>query len=457
MRALVTGGAGFIGSNLVDALLDRGDEVTVVDNLATGRLGTSTAPAAAGSPSTRSTSATPSACQGLRRRAARHRLPPRRADRRAQVDRGSGVGRRVNVGGTINVLEAARRSRASRGSSTPRPAARSTATSSRSRRPRARRRAPMAAYGRASSAPRRTAAGTSASTACRRDAALRQRLRPAPGPARRGRGHRDLLRRLIAASARRSSATGARRATTSSSPTSWRRTSPPRRTPRRTASTTSAPAASAPCSRCWRAARAAGLGDDELQPESRRRASASSSAAPSTSAARAPSSGFTAQADLDEGMRAHARVGARRGGGLDAGRCRSAPRTRRSSTNGVRPDRGREAPRALARDVGRRQGGARHGAGAADRPDERPGVVAEVGCGDGAVLGELGRRGFGTTRVGFEIAASAVGIAAERPEIDEAARVRRDPPSGRRRRLRPRRSRPTSSSTSPRPRRSCGR
>jgi len=37
MRALVTGGAGFIGSNLVDALLDRGDEVTVVDDLATGK------------------------------------------------------------------------------------------------------------------------------------------------------------------------------------------------------------------------------------------------------------------------------------------------------------------------------------------------------------------------------------------------------------------------------------
>jgi UDP-glucose 4-epimerase len=37
MRALVTGGAGFIGSNLVDALVERGDDVTVVDNLATGK------------------------------------------------------------------------------------------------------------------------------------------------------------------------------------------------------------------------------------------------------------------------------------------------------------------------------------------------------------------------------------------------------------------------------------
>jgi UDP-glucose 4-epimerase len=36
MRLIVTGGAGFIGSHLVDALLARGDEVHVVDNLATG-------------------------------------------------------------------------------------------------------------------------------------------------------------------------------------------------------------------------------------------------------------------------------------------------------------------------------------------------------------------------------------------------------------------------------------
>jgi UDP-glucose 4-epimerase len=37
MRAVVTGGAGFVGSNLVDALIARGDDVTVVDNFATGK------------------------------------------------------------------------------------------------------------------------------------------------------------------------------------------------------------------------------------------------------------------------------------------------------------------------------------------------------------------------------------------------------------------------------------
>lgn len=37
MRTLVTGGAGFIGSHLVDALVERGDDVVVLDNLATGR------------------------------------------------------------------------------------------------------------------------------------------------------------------------------------------------------------------------------------------------------------------------------------------------------------------------------------------------------------------------------------------------------------------------------------
>lgn len=37
MRALVTGGAGFIAAHIAQALLDRGDEVLVVDNLVTGR------------------------------------------------------------------------------------------------------------------------------------------------------------------------------------------------------------------------------------------------------------------------------------------------------------------------------------------------------------------------------------------------------------------------------------
>jgi UDP-glucose 4-epimerase len=38
MRVLVTGGAGFIGSHLAEALLGRGDEVFVLDNLSTGSI-----------------------------------------------------------------------------------------------------------------------------------------------------------------------------------------------------------------------------------------------------------------------------------------------------------------------------------------------------------------------------------------------------------------------------------
>lgn len=38
MRALITGGAGFIGSHLADRLLARGDQVVLLDDLSTGRL-----------------------------------------------------------------------------------------------------------------------------------------------------------------------------------------------------------------------------------------------------------------------------------------------------------------------------------------------------------------------------------------------------------------------------------
>ena len=38
MKSIVTGGAGFIGSNLVDKLVQLNHEVIVIDNLSSGKL-----------------------------------------------------------------------------------------------------------------------------------------------------------------------------------------------------------------------------------------------------------------------------------------------------------------------------------------------------------------------------------------------------------------------------------
>jgi UDP-glucose 4-epimerase len=103
VRAAVTGGAGFIGSHVVDALVARGDEVHVVDNFATGRR------------------------ENLNEAATLYELDIREplaglfeeiqpelvVHLAAQADVGTSVERplfdaEVNVVGTLNVLEAAR-------------------------------------------------------------------------------------------------------------------------------------------------------------------------------------------------------------------------------------------------------------------------------------------------------------------------------------------------------------
>jgi UDP-glucose 4-epimerase len=115
MRALVTGGAGFIGSTVVDALLARGDEVVVIDDLSTGRESNLE--------------------NALRKGADLVRADIREADRIAQVVADAapeaifhlaaqidvrksvtdpGWDARINVEGTVNVLEAARRANVAR-------------------------------------------------------------------------------------------------------------------------------------------------------------------------------------------------------------------------------------------------------------------------------------------------------------------------------------------------------
>jgi UDP-glucose 4-epimerase len=109
MKTLVTGGAGFIGSNLVDALLARGDEVTVVDNLATGRRENLEQALAAGAELVEHDIRDAAALAAL----GAERRPESIFHLAAQIDvrkslEDPAYDAAVNVGGTANVLDAAR-------------------------------------------------------------------------------------------------------------------------------------------------------------------------------------------------------------------------------------------------------------------------------------------------------------------------------------------------------------
>ncbi len=110
MRALVTGGAGFIGSNLVDALLERGDEVVVLDDLSTGREANLAGALERGATLERGDIRDGDAVAELLARARPEVVFHLAAqiDVRVSIER-PGFDARTNVEGTVNVLEAARR------------------------------------------------------------------------------------------------------------------------------------------------------------------------------------------------------------------------------------------------------------------------------------------------------------------------------------------------------------
>jgi UDP-glucose 4-epimerase len=109
LNCLVTGGAGFIGSNLVDALLARGDSATVIDDLSTGRRENLEGALAAGAELVEADIRDANAVQ----KAVGEAAPETIFHLAAQIDVRKSVAdpafdASINVGGTANLLEAAR-------------------------------------------------------------------------------------------------------------------------------------------------------------------------------------------------------------------------------------------------------------------------------------------------------------------------------------------------------------
>ncbi len=109
MRALVTGGAGFIGSHLVDALVAHGHEVVALDDLSSGRRENLAEAQDRGARLIEASVADPAALQGPLAEA----RPEMIFHLAGQIDVRRSVADPVhdldvNVGGTINLLEAAR-------------------------------------------------------------------------------------------------------------------------------------------------------------------------------------------------------------------------------------------------------------------------------------------------------------------------------------------------------------
>jgi UDP-glucose 4-epimerase len=115
MEALVTGGAGFIGSHLVDALLERGERVVVIDDLSTGRRENLERALARGASlleiDVTDAAAVTEAFETHRPEAVFH-LAAQIDVRRSVSDPVFDLG--VNVAGTLNLLEAARQTHAGR-------------------------------------------------------------------------------------------------------------------------------------------------------------------------------------------------------------------------------------------------------------------------------------------------------------------------------------------------------